>query len=48
METLHKCYDFNLAPHNPDVTVAEYIWIGGSGQDVRSKTMVIHKKSQLT
>jgi len=44
METLHKCYDFNLAPHNPDVTVAEYIWIGGSGQDVRSKTMVIHKK----
>lgn len=43
-DTLHLAYDFNLSPHNPDTTVAEYIWIGGTGQDIRAKTMVIHKK----
>ena len=32
--------DFSLKPLNPDTTVAEYIWLGGSGQDMRSKTMV--------
>jgi len=26
------------------ITIAEYIWIGGYGNDIRSKTMCIHKK----
>ena len=34
--------DFSLKPLNPDTTVAEYIWLGGSGQDMRSKTMVTY------
>ncbi len=32
---------FNNLPVTSDYTVAEYIWIGGSGSDIRSKTMCI-------
>jgi len=32
---------FNSLPVLSDYTVAEYIWVGGSGQDIRSKTMCI-------
>ena len=38
---LHKTFDFNLKPLHEDITVCEYIWLGGTGQDLRSKTMVI-------
>ena len=34
---------FNDLPAETDYTVAEYIWIGGTGLDVRSKTMCIPK-----
>jgi len=33
-----------LKAFNPDTTIAEYIWIGGEGQDIRAKTKVIHEK----
>jgi glutamine synthetase len=39
-----RVFDFDLPPHFQDTTVAEYIWIGGTGLDIRSKTMVIPKK----
>ena len=32
---------FNNLPVTTDYTIAEYIWIGGSGSDIRSKTMCI-------
>jgi len=32
---------FNHLPSKSDYTIAEYIWVGGSGQDIRSKTMCI-------
>jgi len=32
---------FNNLPVETDCTIAEYIWIGGSGCDIRSKTMCI-------
>jgi len=42
MDILLKSFDFkNLPSYNPNVTVAEYIWIGGEGQDIRGKTKVI-------
>ena len=38
---LYRMIDFNLKPLHKDITVCEYIWLGGSGHDLRSKTMVI-------
>ena len=35
---------FNDLPSKNPVTIAEYIWIGGTGMDLRSKTMCIHRK----
>ena len=37
--------DFSLKPLNKDTTVAEYIWLGGTGKDLRSKTMVLEFSS---
>lgn len=34
---------FNSLPADENTTIAEYIWIGGSGFDLRSKTMCIPK-----
>jgi glutamine synthetase len=42
MESLNKIQTrFNDLPVKSDCTIAEYIWIGGSGSDIRSKTMCI-------
>jgi len=42
METFNRFSTrFNNLPVTTDCTIAEYIWIGGSGQDIRSKTMCI-------
>jgi glutamine synthetase len=35
---------FNSLPAENESTIAEYIWIGGTGFDLRSKTMCIPKK----
>jgi len=35
---------FNQLPSEKEVTIAEYIWLGGTGQDLRSKTMCIPKR----
>ena len=34
---------FNMLPAENKTTIAEYVWIGGSGFDLRSKTMCIPK-----
>jgi glutamine synthetase len=39
-------YDL-LTANDPNITIAEYIWIDGSGQDLRSKAMVIPKRLRL-
>jgi len=42
MESLTKYQNrFNNLPVRSEYTIAEYIWVGGSGQDIRSKTMCI-------
>jgi len=42
METCTKFHTrFNKLPISSSSTIAEYIWIGGSGLDIRSKTMCI-------
>jgi len=42
MESANKFQNrFNELPVKSDYTVAEYIWIGGSGNDIRSKTMCL-------
>jgi glutamine synthetase len=42
MESFNKFQTrFNDLPVKSDCTIAEYIWIGGSGNDIRSKTMCI-------
>jgi len=42
---LFNSNDFKtIQPHNPNVTVLEYIWIGGEGQDLRGKTKVLQEK----
>jgi glutamine synthetase len=34
----------SLPSYNPNVTILEYIWIGGEGQDLRGKTKVVQEK----
>ena len=44
MDTYNKYHTrFNELPTGSDYTVAEYIWIGGSGSDIRTKTMCLPK-----
>jgi len=38
---------FNSLSAENDTTIAEYIWIGGSGFDLRSKTMCIPKTCDI-
>lgn len=46
MQTYEKFQTrFNNLPIPHDVTIAEYIWIGGSGIDIRSKTMCISSQN---
>jgi len=41
--TMYKYYDFSDLPQNNKI-IAEYLWIDGSGQEVRSKSRTLDKK----
>eukprot|EP00331_Platyophrya_macrostoma_P001914 CAMPEP_0176424774 /NCGR_PEP_ID=MMETSP0127-20121128/11024_1 /TAXON_ID=938130 /ORGANISM="Platyophrya macrostoma, Strain WH" /LENGTH=387 /DNA_ID=CAMNT_0017805869 /DNA_START=33 /DNA_END=1196 /DNA_ORIENTATION=+ len=42
MDPLRTCFDYDYHfPVDKEVTVLQYIWIGGTGLDVRGKTMII-------
>lgn len=48
---IHVANTFAQLPYPNDTVLAEYVWIGGSGQDLRSKTKTLrgeHKDGEFT